>query len=39
MSISDDDRDGFGEMALMVRSFQLSKMLQVAARAPARRSG
>ncbi len=31
MSISDDDRDGFGEMALMVRSFQLSKMLQVAA--------
>jgi hypothetical protein len=31
MSISDDGRDGFGEMALMVRSFQLSKMLQVAA--------
>ena len=30
MSIS-DDREGYGEMALMVRSFQLSKMLQVAA--------
>src|SRR5215203_4932175 len=26
-----DDDDGFGTMALMVRSFQLSKMLQVAA--------
>ncbi len=32
MSTSGDgDRDGFAEMALMVRSFQLSKMLQVAA--------
>ena len=32
MSTTDDgDRDGFAEMALMVRSFQLSKMLQVAA--------
>ena len=31
MPTTDDDSDGFGEMALMVRSFQLSKMLQVAA--------
>jgi len=31
MPLKDDDRDGFGEMALMARSYQLSKMLQVAA--------
>ena len=30
-STEDHDDDGFGTMALMVRSFQLSKMLQVAA--------
>ena len=31
MSTEDHDGDGFGPMALMVRSFQLSRMLQVAA--------
>ena len=31
MSTGDHDDDGFGAMALMVRSFQLSRMLQVAA--------